>query len=217
MLRFGLRSSVCLLLACGGTESSDTTTSMTTEGSSSTTVPGSTETSSTTPAETSSGEASTNATTTGGGAACASNDDCESSEYCDFPFDSCGAGGSEGSCVARPTDCAPDERPICGCNDQLYPSACDAASTGVDLSFLGECELPNGAFACGPSFCVLGMEYCAITSGTQPTAECIELPPACLPPQCACMTECCGCTGPSCCAEFCTSDGEALTFTCPAG
>jgi hypothetical protein len=110
----------------------------------------------------------------------------------------------------------PDERPICGCDDQLYPSVCDAASSGIDLSFLGECELPNGAFACGPSFCVLGMEYCAITSGTQPTAECIELPPACLPPQCSCMTECCGCEGPSCCTEFCTSDGEALTFTCPA-
>ena len=105
---------------------------------------------------------------------------------------------------------------MCGCDDGLYPSVCDAASSGVDLSFLGECELPNGAFACGPSFCILGQEYCAITSGLMPTAECIELPPACIPPQCSCMTSCCGCEGPSCCTDYCMSDGEALTFTCPA-
>lgn len=213
MLRFALRSSVCLLLACGGSGSTATTVG----SESSTSAPGSSDGSSTAAAETSSsGDASTSTTTTGAGASCTSNDDCERSEYCDFAFDSCGAGGSEGSCVARPVDCAPDERPICGCDDQLYPSACDAASSGIDLSFLGECDLPNGAFACGPSFCVLGTEYCAITSGLQPTAECIPLPPACLPPQCSCMTECCGCEGPSCCTEFCTSDGDALTFTCPA-
>ncbi len=215
MHRLRLCLSASLFFACGSEESSegngsssgpsgDPTTMSSTAGESS---------SSTTPAESSSAAESSSG---GGGVECTSNDECDATEYCDFPFDSCGASNSTGTCTIRPTECKPVVRPVCGCGDVLYPGACEAASMGVDLAFLGECELPNGAFACGPSFCILGEEYCAVTAGFEPTAACIELPPACEPPSCTCMTECCGCEGASCCSDYCTGEGDALTFTCPA-
>lgn len=151
----------------------------------------------------------------GGGTPCSDNADCATTELCEFGDHSCGASGQPGSCVPRPDDCAQEDRPVCGCDGELYPSQCAAASSGVGVDFLGECELPNGAFACGFSFCIHGDEYCLEQGGAMPSFECLALPPVCQPPDCSCITSCCGCDNASCCSDFCINDDDALTYTCP--
>lgn len=151
----------------------------------------------------------------GGGTPCSSNDDCDAAEICEFADHSCGVSGASGTCTARPADCPADERPVCGCDGQLHASRCSAAQSGVDVDFLGECELPNGAFACGFSFCIHGEEYCLEQGGTMPSSQCIVLPPVCQPPDCSCITTCCGCDNASCCSDYCTNQDDALTYTCP--
>jgi len=152
---------------------------------------------------------------TGGGAPCQSNDDCGDDERCDFADESCGASGVAGSCTPRPSGCDNEPRPVCGCDNELYDSVCDAAAAGTDVAFLANCEVPTGAFACGYSFCILDMEYCAIEGGASPSASCIELPPVCMPPNCNCLSDCCDCDTTDCCANLCTNENGALTFVCP--
>lgn len=159
--------------------------------------------------------ASTGSADDGDGVPCTSNTDCGTGEYCEFADDSCGVSGVAGSCQQRPEGCGTDERPVCGCDGQLHASLCQAAGSGQDVDFLGECELPNGGFPCGFSFCILGDEYCLEQGGPMPTFECIALPPVCQPPDCSCITTCCGCANASCCSDFCSNVDEALTYTCP--
>lgn len=151
----------------------------------------------------------------GGGTPCASNDDCAVGDYCEFADHSCGASGQPGGCAPRPTDCTEEDRPVCGCNGELYASQCAAAGSGIDVDFLGECEIPNGAFACGFSFCIHGDEYCLEQGGAMPSFECLVLPPVCQPPDCSCITTCCGCDNASCCSDYCINEDDALTYTCP--
>lgn len=153
--------------------------------------------------------------TTGGGAACTSNADCGRDERCDFADESCGTSGAPGTCTARPADCENEPRPVCGCDDALYNSQCHAAAAGTDLAFLGNCEVPNGAFVCGYSYCILDEEYCSIQGGRMPSAQCIVLPPVCLPPDCNCIADCCECDSAMCCSDLCTNDNGALTYVCP--
>jgi hypothetical protein len=152
---------------------------------------------------------------TTGGTPCQSNADCSGAERCDFGDESCGTSGVAGTCLPRPTECDNDERPVCGCDDELYNSSCHAAEAGTDIAFLGSCETPNGAFVCGYSYCILDEEYCSIQGGGMPTATCIALPPVCQPPGCNCLADCCECDSTACCEELCTNDGGALTYVCP--
>jgi hypothetical protein len=152
---------------------------------------------------------------TTGGAACQSNADCGADERCDFADESCGTSGVAGTCMPRPTDCDNEERPVCGCDDELYNSSCHAAAAGTDIAFLGSCETPNGAFVCGYSYCILDEEYCSIQGGGMPSATCIVLPPVCQPPGCSCLADCCECDSTACCEDLCTNEGGALTYVCP--
>jgi len=149
------------------------------------------------------------------GAACTFNADCRDGEYCWFDDHSCGVTARQGACTAPPDDCGDDARPVCACNGELYANECAAAAAGMDVAFVGKCEVPNGAFACGYSFCILDEEYCAEIGGTQPSFQCIALPPVCQPPDCSCITDCCECDNATCCAEFCSNVDGALTYTCP--
>ena len=151
----------------------------------------------------------------GSSGGCTSSADCAGGQYCDFPDDSCGVSGMEGTCVDAPAGCTDDDRPVCGCDDTLHGNVCDAAAAGQDVAFLGVCEVPNGAFRCGFSFCISGDEYCLEQAGAMPTGECVTLPPVCVPPDCSCVTTCCGCDNASCCSEFCSNDDGDLKYVCP--
>ena len=66
--------------------------------------------------------------------------------FCDFAEGAmCGATDKTGTCKARPSNCplscpAPQFRP-CGCDGQLYCSACDAQHAGVAVSGqVGTCD-----------------------------------------------------------------------------
>jgi hypothetical protein len=209
-----------LAIACasdsggGGTADDDgETTSPTSDGpgTSSTTAGSASEAGSSGPSSTTAADAETGAP----GMPCTTNDDCPDTHWCDFADDSCGVSGIQGSCEERPSDCTPDERPVCGCDAQLYESPCHAAAQAVDLAFLSQCETPNLAFDCGYSYCIGGEEACLQIGGAMPSFECVPLPPVCDPPDCSCMTDCCGCDNATCCSRFCMIDGDNITITCP--
>lgn len=147
---------------------------------------------------------------------CTASSDCAGGEYCDFADDSCGASGMSGACAPIVEGCDGEQRPVCACGDVLHDSICAASAAGLDVSFVGECPLADPlAFRCGYSFCISDMEYCLAQAGAMPSAECIALPPVCVPTDCSCITSCCGCDNATCCSEFCINDDGDLTFTCP--
>ena len=99
--------------------------------------------------------------------------------------------GELGVCVATPGTCEPDDRPVCGCDGQLYASPCAAAMAGVGHSGAVGCEPPVGKFSCGLAFCDLAGEYCEHTlgHGGPETSKCVALdcPPGAT--GCACITD----------------------------
>lgn len=212
-------------LSCGGDDGGASSAGQTSEADTSSASASTATTASTT--------ATTNATATGqttsspattstdgggessGGVACESSSDCSAGQYCDWASDSCGVAGDGGVCRDAPIDCGADARPVCACNDQLYASLCEATAAGQDVAFLGQCDDPSGGFRCGYSYCVLGDEYCVENGGLMPTFECVGLPPVCQPPDCSCISTCCGCEDSACCSNYCSLDGEALKYVCP--
>jgi len=69
--------------------------------------------------------------------------DCAEDEYCDFELDAiCGANDRTGVCRPRPTECPSGGSPVCGCNDQTFPSACEAHRFGVAVQGHGACGPP---------------------------------------------------------------------------
>ena len=68
---------------------------------------------------------------------------CAADEYCDFELDAvCGADQRTGVCRPRPTECPSGGSPVCGCNDQTFPSACEANRFGVGVQGHGPCGPP---------------------------------------------------------------------------
>ncbi len=68
---------------------------------------------------------------------------CAETEYCHFELDAiCGAADQTGVCRPRPAECPGGEPPVCGCNDQTFPSACEAHRFGVSVAGLGACGAP---------------------------------------------------------------------------
>ena len=67
---------------------------------------------------------------------CTSNDDCIGNEYCAAEVGMC---DTEGECMERPTMCPLIFMPVCGCDDNTYGNACDAAAAGVRIAAEGEC------------------------------------------------------------------------------
>ena len=47
-----------------------------------------------------------------------------------------------GTCQPIPQACTREYRPVCGCDGQPYPNACDAAANGVSVAVEGECDSP---------------------------------------------------------------------------
>lgn len=48
-----------------------------------------------------------------------------------------------GTCQPKPEVCTREYRPVCGCDGQTYPNACDAAANGVSIAIEGECASPD--------------------------------------------------------------------------
>ena len=86
---------------------------------------------------------------------------CPEGEFCVWQQGSCGRLASDvGACVAPAEACTLEWDDVCGCDGNLQGSVCQAASVGVDIDRLNQCETPRGMFRCGHRFCNLGQTYC---------------------------------------------------------
>ena len=78
-------------------------------------------------------------------------DTCSPNEFCLFtPEAMCGAADQTGLCTPlTPNALCPDLfEPVCGCDQQTYPNACEAMRAGTSVLSVGECE-PVEPISCG--------------------------------------------------------------------
>jgi hypothetical protein len=115
---------------------------------------------------------------------------CASAEYCNWLDNKCGMVPDTPMCRANEENCAADQ-PVCGCDGEVYPSACEANAVGIDV---GEftCEPPAGRFGCGTRLCSLDTEVCehVPSAGFAPASvwTCLAVPPECANDwTCACI------------------------------
>ena len=147
---------------------------------------------------------------------CSPTNPCAATEYCDYPDDLCGA-GSPGTCEPRPRGCDLLYAPVCGCDGKEHGNDCSARSSGSDVSASGGCASPQGTFACGAAFCMLGSQYClravSDVGGIPDSYECKPLPASCG------KTPTCTCLEAEPCGDWCETGatlGEIM-LTCPGG
>ncbi|HEY1958338.1 MAG TPA: vWA domain-containing protein [Polyangiaceae bacterium] len=150
-------------------------------------------------------------------AACAPLLPCAPGSFCSAPDFSCGTSNALGACTTEPASCTTGD-PVCGCDDQLHASACDAASQGVDLGDAANCSAPSGTFGCGPYFCRSADQVCKKTIDLVKTVAATSW--ACVPASkcsnsCSC-NQCQPCpAGHSKCNEACSTDSTGDRFvTC---
>ena len=72
------------------------------------------------------------------------SDDPQARQYCHLePEAMCGAADQMGECRIRPMACPRHYRPVCGCDGQTYPNACEANRAGTSVSSQGACMAPR--------------------------------------------------------------------------
>jgi len=141
---------------------------------------------------------------------------CADTEYCDYATNMCGVFDDTGVCKPRPNGCPDIYSPTCACDGKVHSSPCDAAGAGFDINDGGGCPAPTGKFACGSTFCEVGVTYCrrSISDiGGEPSSyECAQLPPACgNPATCACLAN-------VPCGSMCeAASGGGFVVTCAGG
>ena len=69
---------------------------------------------------------------------CTGNQDCAATEFCSFLMGNC---SGPGSCQRRPEACPMVYLPVCGCDNRTYGSACEAASSGINVKYQGACGM----------------------------------------------------------------------------
>jgi hypothetical protein len=66
---------------------------------------------------------------------------CAPGQYCHMPPGQCrNISDSAGACLAKPQICPMIYAPVCGCDGNTYPNACQAASRGVSVARQGACK-----------------------------------------------------------------------------
>lgn len=124
---------------------------------------------------------------------------CADGEYCSYAPDAiCGAADATGLCAVKPEACDAQYLPVCGCDDQTYGNACEAAAKGVSVLHDGECSKPQPGKTCGgfAGFKCADDEFCAfepdaICGFADATGICEPRPEACT----AIYDPVCGCDG----------------------
>ena len=141
---------------------------------------------------------------------------CNPTQFCNYPDDSCGGNDGLGTCEDKPNGCPDVYDPVCACDGMVYGNACEAEAAGVDVSLLGGCAPPDGAFPCGSGFCDSASEFCQVqisdVANEPNTYGCNPLPANCQVPDATC-----GCLADLPCANMCEQTDGGFTLTCPDG
>ena len=117
---------------------------------------------------------------------------CGYTAFCDAPDGTCPSPTNLGVCKPLPhCDASPADQVTCGCNGQVYVSACQAQASYGDYGPQGGCVAPRSPFACASALCETGVEFCTTTNG-YPRCEAI-------PPECASPATTCDCLQPYFC------------------
>jgi len=131
---------------------------------------------------------------------------CAPDQFCDDASGACGGADTGGTCAPRPGFCPGKAAPACGCDGEVYKSACDAFVNGIDVANAG-CgagSAPPGYIPCGPTYCDVSSSYCRFAASDvagQPSAwDCVGLPAgcssststceSCFPPGTPCAAQC---------------------------
>jgi hypothetical protein len=69
---------------------------------------------------------------------------CKKGLYCKYEIEAmCGAADAGGTCAVVPSVCTKQYDPVCGCDEQTYGNACDAAANGMSVVSKGACGAPD--------------------------------------------------------------------------
>lgn len=152
------------------------------------------------------------------GVPCGDAGTCGPGQVCSWHYGSCGHNNPIDftECIDAYSECGPQDKPVCACNEQIYDNYCEAAANGVDVGQEGSCVAPEGFFLCGSYVCTSGTEYCHLNDIIDAVnATCKPLPSGCADCDCLLPDEPGG--GDPFVTCTCTESADHLTVSCEGG